>query len=178
MITVLLIALLCVIADFVTKYFVARLLAPIRSVTVIEGVLDFSYVENRGMAFGWLADHRGVFMVLSAVMLLAVAIFAFRYRKSACAWLKIACALVLGGGIGNMIDRVRLGYVIDFIDVRLFDFWKWVFNIADACVCVGVFMLAIYLIYDSFCCNREKKCDARQIQDDCGSEDDGNEMRG
>lgn len=177
MTAVILTAILCVIADLVTKYLTVRGLALGQSIKVIDGVLNFTYVENRGMAFGWLADRREIFLILSAVMLIALFIFAFYYRKQAGLWLKIACGLVLGGGIGNMIDRIRLGYVIDFIDVCLFDFWKWVFNVADSCVCVGVFMLALYLIFDNFRCEREKKR-AAETECDSGSEDDGNEMRG
>lgn len=67
-----------------------------------------------------------------------------------------------------MIDRISLGYVIDFIDVKLFDFWKWVFNLADAFVCIGVFMMAVYLIADSVKIKKEAKT-AEQAQD----EDDG-----
>ena len=70
--------------------------------------------------------------------------------------------------VGNMIDRISLGYVIDFIDVKLFDFWKWVFNLADAFVCIGVFMMAVYLIADSVKIKKDAKT-AEQAQD----EDDG-----
>ena len=130
---------------------------PVGSVTLIEGILDFTYVENRGMAFGMLSGHRWVFMVFTVVLLIAIAAFLYYYRESASLWLKISCGLVMGGGVGNMIDRVSLGYVVDFIDFCAFDFWVWVFNVADACVCVGVFMLAIYLIMDTVRTEREKK---------------------
>ena len=156
-------ALLCVLADRVTKAFAAGALASGKSVTVFEGVLNFTYVENRGMAFGLLAEHRYLFMALSVILLVAIALFLFWYRRQAGLWLKLSCGLILGGGIGNMIDRVSLGYVVDFIDVRLFSFWKWVFNAADMFVCIGVFMLAIYLILDSSRCSRQKKSAAVKI---------------
>lgn len=152
-----LVALIAVIADVLSKWAVVERLKPLGSVTLIEGVLNFTYVENKGMAFGMLSGHRWVFMVFTVVLLIAIAAFLFYYRKSANLWLKVACGLVMGGGIGNMIDRISLGYVIDFIDFCAFDFWVWVFNVADACVCVGVFMLAVYLIIDSIRCEREKK---------------------
>ncbi len=157
MIIAFLVALIAVIADVLSKWAVVTYLQGQGSVTLIEGILDFTYVENRGMAFGMLAGHRWVFMVFTVVLLIAIAVFLFYYRKDANLWLKIACGLVMGGGIGNMIDRVSLGYVIDFIDFCAFDFWVWVFNVADACVCVGVFMLAIYLVIDSIRAEREKK---------------------
>lgn len=157
MIIAFLVAVIAVIADVLSKWAVVEYIKPQGAVTLIEGILDFTYVENRGMAFGLLSGHRWVFMVFTVVLLIAIAAFLFYYRREANLWLKIACGLVMGGGIGNMIDRVSLGYVIDFIDFCAFDFWVWVFNVADACVCVGVFMLAIWLIIDSIRCEREKK---------------------
>ncbi len=162
-------AILCVAADLITKQIALSALAPDKSVVVMDGVLNFTYVENRGMAFGLFSQHRYIFLFLSFVLLIAVAVFLFFYRKRANLWIKLACGLILGGGVGNMIDRIGRGYVVDFFDVRLFDFWKWVFNVADACVCVGVFMLAIYLIADSIRCERENK--RQQTADP--EEDDG-----
>ena len=63
-------------------------------------------------------------------------------------------SLIIGGGIGNMFDRVALGYVVDFIDVKLFDFWKWVFNFADSAVCVGAVLLVLSVLLDY---KKEKK---------------------
>lgn len=168
MIFVIVCTLICVILDRITKMAAAASLGPGRSFTVFEGLLNFTYVENEGMAFGLLAEHRYIFMTLSVVLLIAMAVFIFWYRKQANAWLKLACGLIIGGGVGNMIDRISLGYVIDFIDVKLFDFWKWVFNLADAFVCIGVFMMAVYLIADSVKIKKEAKT-AEQAQD----EDDG-----
>lgn len=150
-------AAICVITDLITKLMAVRFLYPDGSVAVVEGVLHFTYVENPGMAFGMLSERREIFLFASVVMLIALTAFLFYFRKEANLWLKLACGLVIGGGIGNMIDRVRLGYVVDFIDFCLFDFWVWVFNVADAAVCVGVFMLSLYLIADSVKLSREKK---------------------
>lgn len=168
-------AAFCVITDLITKLMAVRFLYPDGSVAVVEGVLNFTYVENRGMAFGMLSERREVFLFASVVMLIALTAFLFYFRKEANLWLKLACGLVIGGGIGNMIDRVRLGYVVDFIDFCLFDFWVWVFNVADAAVCVGVFMLALYLIADSMKLSREKKRAAQaqaQEEDGYADEDD------
>jgi signal peptidase II len=130
----------------VTKLFAVRLLAPLGSVDVIKGVFRFTYVENKGAAFGMLADNRWVFMILSTVAIVALLIYLWRFRPDS----KFACfsiALIIAGGIGNMIDRVALGYVIDFIDFCAFpNLWQWVFNMADAYVCVGGGMLVVWLI--------------------------------
>ena len=114
---------------------------------LIPHVLRFTYVENRGMAFGLLSDHRWVFMILSVVGISLVGVYLYYFVKT---WLgRTALSLIIGGGIGNMIDRVRLGFVVDFIDFYLFDFWVWVFNIADAAVCVGAGLFILYLILDT-----------------------------
>ncbi len=131
--------------DQVSKLLVLKFLYE-RQVEIIPGVLNFSYVENRGMAFGLLSDHRWVFMVLSVIGIGLVGFYLFRYVKSTLG--RVSLALVIGGGIGNMIDRVYLGFVVDFIDFCLFDFWVWVFNIADAAVCVGAALFVLELILE------------------------------
>lgn len=114
-------------------------------VVLIKGVLNFTYVENRGMAFGLFSDHRWVFLITSTVGIALIGFYLFRFVKRPLS--RVSLALIVGGGIGNMIDRVRLGFVVDFIDFCAFDFWMWVFNVADAAVCVGaaLFVLDVLL---------------------------------
>lgn len=146
MILVFVLAALCTLADQVTKYIAAGTLSGgSGSVDVIGGVLRFTYVENRGAAFGSLTEHRWIFIVLSTVMILVLAVYAV-VRRPKSRLLAVSLGLIIGGGIGNMIDRVALGYVIDFIDFCAFpSLWKWVFNGADSFVCVGVALLIIYM---------------------------------
>ena len=115
-------------------------------VEVIGGVLNFTYVENRGMAFGLLADHRWVFLAASTVGIGLICFYLFRYTTRSLS--RVGLALIIGGGIGNMIDRVRLGFVVDFIDFCAFDFWVWVFNVADAAVCVGAALFVLDLLLE------------------------------
>lgn len=131
--------------DQISKVLVLKFLYE-EQVELLPGVLNFTYVENRGMAFGLLSEHRWVFMVLSVVGIGLVAFYLFRYVKTTLS--RVALALVVGGGIGNMIDRVVLGFVVDFIDFCLFDFWVWVFNIADAAVCVGAALFVLDMILE------------------------------
>lgn len=131
--------------DQISKVLVLKFLYE-EQVELLPGVLNFTYVENRGMAFGLLSEHRWVFMVLSVVGIGLVAFYLFRYVKSTLS--RVALALVVGGGIGNMIDRIVLGFVVDFIDFCLFDFWVWVFNIADAAVCVGAALFVLDMILE------------------------------
>ena len=140
---------LIIFADQLSKWLVVALLQGKESVYVIPGVLRFTYVENDGAAFGMLDDHRWVFLVLSTVMIIALIFYIVKYKPSS-KWVMTSLILIVGGGIGNMIDRILLGYVIDFIDFCAFpNLWRWVFNIADSAVCVGTFMLSLWLILDT-----------------------------
>ena len=137
-----------VVLDLISKALVLRYLVPVGSYKLWEGVLHFTYVENTGAAFGMLKDHRWVFLVLSTVAIFAVIGYILAVRPKG--WIeRIALASIAGGGIGNMIDRVAYGFVVDFIDFYLFDFWVWVFNIADSAVCVGAALFALYIIIDT-----------------------------
>ena len=83
----------------------------------------------------------------STIGILLIAVYLWFYVKDLLG--RIGLALVIGGGIGNMIDRVAYGFVVDFIDFCAFDFWKWVFNIADSAVCVGAGLFMLYLVLDT-----------------------------
>lgn len=108
-------------------------------------VLHFTYVRNTGMAFGMMKDQRWVFMVFSTIAIVGLLIYLFRFRPES-RWMQVSMAMIIGGGIGNMIDRTILGYVIDFIDFTLIDFA--VFNIADSFVCVGAGIMIVCLVID------------------------------
>lgn len=138
-----------VVLDQVSKLLVVKLLDPTEPFVLIKNVFRFSYLENDGAAFGMLDDHRWVFMLLSVVGILALCVYLWKIVPQNNKLANIALCFVIGGGIGNMIDRVRLGYVIDFIDFYAFpSLWRWVFNVADAFVCVGAGMLILYLVLD------------------------------
>ncbi|MBQ6892823.1 MAG: signal peptidase II, partial [Clostridia bacterium] len=112
-------------------------------ISLLDGVLDFTYITNDGMAFGWLDNNRWVFMVLSAVGIIAMLAYLI-YLKGNGKLFCFSLSLVIGGGIGNMFDRILLGCVVDFIDVKCFgELWKWVFNVADSAVCVGAALLIL-----------------------------------
>ncbi|MBQ8402468.1 MAG: signal peptidase II [Clostridia bacterium] len=127
-----------------TKYLAVTHLQPIDTFPLIENILHLTYVENRGAAFGMLANHRWVFMLLSTASIVLL-LFWLLKEKPKSRWITSAGAMIVGGGIGNMIDRVALGYVVDFIDVRAIDFY--VFNVADSFVCVGCGMILVWTLY-------------------------------
>lgn len=137
------IAAVAVFLDQLTKYLVVLYLKPLGTFPIIEDVLHLTYVENRGAAFGMLADNRWVFMVASCVAIIGLTV-GLIWKKPQSRLLCVSLSFIIGGGIGNMIDRVALGYVVDMIDFRLINFA--VFNVADSFVCVGAGMLMLYLI--------------------------------
>lgn len=143
------IAIICgiVFLDQLTKWLITVNMAVGDGVEIIEGVIRFKYITNDGMAFGMLDNHRWVFMVASSVAIVGVFVYMCMKHKQADKLLFLALSMFVGGGIGNMIDRVLLGYVIDFVDFYAFgSIWQWVFNVADAFVCIGGVLLIIYFI--------------------------------
>lgn len=132
--------------DQLTKILVLNFMELGQSIELIPNVLNLTYIQNRGAAFGMLSEHRWVFMIVSTVAIIAMCIYLFGFCKER-PMVKIGLATIIGGGIGNMIDRTAYGFVVDMIDFCLFDFWIWIFNVADACVCVGagIVMLGIIL---------------------------------
>ena len=120
-------------------------------VTAINGLLDFAYAENDGIAFGQFQDGgpfgRWFLAVLAAAAAVAVVVYFLRTPRTDDRLLG-ACALLLAGITGNLTDRVRLGYVIDFIEVHVGSFTWPNFNVADAAICTGSFLLALDLIFE------------------------------
>ena len=135
-----------VILDQGTKLLMMNLLPNVKdTIPIIQDFFHFTHVRNTGMAFGMMKDHRWVFMVFSTVAIVGLAGYLFRFRPES-RWMQVSMAMIIGGGVGNMIDRIVLGYVVDFIDFTLIDFA--VFNIADSFVCVGAGIMMLCLILD------------------------------
>ncbi len=134
-----------VLIDQISKLLAKRFLEPVGDFPIIGGVLHLTYVENTGAAFGILKNHRWIFMSVSCVAVLALLVYLAVARNSTGMLGGISLAMIIGGGIGNMIDRVLSGYVIDFINFELIDFA--VFNIADSAVCIGAVLLIVYVLF-------------------------------
>ena len=160
LITLISIVLGSIFLDQLTKILVLKLMDLHDSITIIPGMLNITYIQNRGAAFGMLSDHRWVFMVISTLTLIGMGIYLFGFCKERML-MQVGLAMIIGGGIGNMIDRTVYSYVVDMIDLCLFDFWMWIFNVADAFVCVGagivIYSLILDIIRDS-----KKKDDSRK----------------
>lgn len=155
--------------DFISKRIVLATLAERDPVVLIKGFLRLSYVENKGMAFGLLPDKRWIFMVLS-VATIAAMVFIFVKYKPGNRLLCTALVMICAGGVGNMIDRVFYGFVVDMID--FYGIWPFVFNVADSSVCVGAALLVLWLILDMVKDSKKKK--AAETAPDAASGDAGN----
>ena len=139
--------ILSVAADQITKHLVLANIAMYEDVAVLPGIFHFTYIENKGAAFGMLANNRWVFLVMSTVAIAAFVFYIIKYRPKDIL-LRISLSFVVGGGIGNMIDRCFRGSVVDFIEVDFIDFY--VFNVADICICAGTFLLgAAYILAEN-----------------------------
>ena len=138
-------AAVLVVLDQLIKHWATAALLPVGSMEVLPGIVELRFCLNDGMAFSMLAGKQGLLIGVTSVMLVAVLVMLF-VRKMPLAE-RIAWTLVLGGGVGNLIDRVLNGVVVDYINVLFMHFA--IFNFADICVCVGVGLLMLVLLLDS-----------------------------
>ena len=126
-----------VLIDQASKAVALRALSLDRSIPVLQGIFHLTLVHNTGIAFGFFREHQGVLLILITLSLVFLWVWAVR-MESGSAGSRAAFALILGGAVGNWIDRIRYGAVVDFLDFRI---WP-VFNIADSAITIGV---ALYL---------------------------------
>ncbi len=135
-----LVCVIVILLDQWVKYYIASSLPLGTSIPVLPGIFHITYIQNPGAAFGIL-ENQQTFFILNGVAILIAAAWFYPRLKQETAWVRYGSAMLLGGAVGNLIDRVWLGKVIDFFDFRI---WP-IFNIADiAIVCgVGCIMYAI-----------------------------------
>ena len=148
----LLVALLIILADQVTKYLAVHYLQPLGTagIPIIGSYLRLVYLENTGVSFGQLQQLSAVVTIFVAVVVIGLAV-GYRQLVTPSRWANLALGLIMGGAIGNLIGRiltgVRLGlsnaYVVDFVDVRHFA----VFNVADSAITVGGILYGVYLVF-------------------------------
>lgn len=136
------------LADQATKLYVDKVMTLHQSIPVVDGLFSFTYVRNRGAAFSFLSEASWRLPFFIAVTLIAavVILVAMGKMREDQKLAQVSLAMIFSGAIGNLIDRVRLGEVIDFLDV----YWRthhWpAFNIADSLICVGVALVALDML--------------------------------
>lgn len=144
-----LIFLAVIILDQLSKFYAIKYLKPSFNFNLINNVLTFTYVENYGAAFGMFKNCRALFIVLTVVIVF-FSFYIMRKNKSKSKVLNMAIIFFVSGGVGNLIDRIIHGYVIDFISLS---FFAPVFNVADIFITIGAITFILYVFY-----NKGKEC--------------------
>jgi len=152
------------VIDLVTKYVFDAQLKDGQSMIVIPYLFNFKLVHNLGAAWGMLAGKQ-IFLIALSIVFLGIFVFYYIREKEKSWLLTIAMAFLVGGSIGNLYDRIFLGYVRDFIQ---FDFWKTfpIFNFADTFLCIGVVLFITYLILYFVKFNKQKKLQTKDKKDE------------
>jgi signal peptidase II len=145
MLWVYIVALIAVALDQLSKRLVELLLRPVGDVPLIYNVLHLTYMENTGASFGMLSGMRWVFVGISFAAVVAIAIYINRRKLPFHRVELLSQGMIMGGAVGNLLDRLILGRVTDFIYVRAINFA--VFNIADSFVSVGAVLLCVYILF-------------------------------
>ena len=138
-----LIIIAAVAVDQLIKKLIVNTMALYESIPVLQDVFHITYIRNTGAAFSIMEGQISVLILLPVVMITAAVVFMIIKRRTAHPLLMTSVAMIAGGGIGNLIDRVALGYVVDYLDFRVFP----IFNAADIFVCVGCGLLILYVLF-------------------------------
>lgn len=146
-----LITLIIIGLDQATKYAAVKYLKNKEPQVIVKKFLNFHYVENSGAAFGILQHKKVFFIIMTSIVIIYIAYFLFKNSHNLNKWMEIFLVMLMGGAIGNLIDRIRLGYVIDFISVRLGKGYNFpVFNIADISIVVATFCITFMILSNKY----------------------------
>ena len=159
----LVLAALAVALDQISKALAVVYLKPIATLPLWKDVFHLTYRINYGAAWSLFEDQRGVCMTVSSLAIVGILIYYF-YDKKLTPAIRYPLAMIVGGGIGNMIDRIFVGYVVDFFDARFINFP--VFNVADCFITVGAFTLFFVILYDTVREEIMKKKKGEESHDD------------
>ena len=139
-----------VVLDQVTKYWVYKTLALYQSVEIVPNFIHITYIRNTGAAFGFLAGDRSMVRMAFFILISAVAIGCISYLLKTVRpqqkMLIVSLSLILGGAVGNLIDRLLMGEVIDFIDLHWYQYHWPAFNVADSAITIGVVLLFLQVM--------------------------------
>lgn len=139
---IIILSTILVIIDQVSKIIVTNTLTNNKSVEVIKSFFYLTYTNNKGAAFSILTGKR-ILLILVSLIVIGILIYYIKKTKIEKKINKIALSLVIGGSIGNLIDRILKGAVIDFLDFKIFGYNYPIFNLADTFIVIGVFLLLI-----------------------------------
>ncbi len=139
------VAIPSLVLDIITKRLVHAHIPKGTGITIIDGFFNLRHDRNTGAAFGILADQRTLLVIITIAALIFILVYSFRFSHSR--WMQVSLGFLLGGAVGNFIDRIYLGEVVDFLQFGIESkrlYWP-TFNIADISVCIGAGMLIVYL---------------------------------
>lgn len=141
-----------VLAEIIRSFILSGV-KPVGTVTVIPGLFNLTYSENRGVAFGLFQDGTVFFAITTSIVIVAFLILLIKnYKKSKL--FSVAAALIIGGGLGNLFERVFFGYVTDYLSLS---FFSPICNFADYCITAGTVCLVVYLLFFSDFLKSDKK---------------------
>ena len=141
-----LIIILLIGIDQISKLLALNYLKDIRSIPIIQNVFHLTYVENRGAAFGMFQNNQIIFIVVALIASI-VGLYALHSKKINSKICKTSIMLIIAGALGNLIDRIRLDFVVDYFDFVFI--WNYVFNLADCFIVVGTILLCLYVLIKS-----------------------------
>lgn len=137
--------------DQLSKYAAIKYLKDAKPYIIINNFFELTYVENRGAAFGILKHKRVLFIVITFAVILFLTFYLFGNHKSLNRLTILAVSLLIGGAIGNLIDRIRFGYVVDFLSFRFFSKYDFpVFNFADICIVISTGIIVLLVLFDKY----------------------------
>ncbi|BDU50338.1 signal peptidase II [Haliovirga abyssi] len=138
--------ILAVLLDQITKFFVLTKMKPGESIPIIKNFFHITFVQNKGVAFGMLYGHVGVLVFVGLIAIVGIILYFHKKGEEYSILSRIGFIFIMSGAIGNFIDRVFRGFVIDFIDFR--GIWVYIFNLADVWINIGVFFILIEYFFE------------------------------
>lgn len=143
--------ILIILLDQFTKQAAVKYLKLGEPLILIENFLSFTYVENRGAAFGILQNKKIFFLIITAAVIFFVIFFLKKNFYHLSKLMKVSLVMLIAGAVGNLIDRIRLGYVIDFISVRFSNGYYFpVFNVADSFIVISTILIVIMVLFNKY----------------------------
>ncbi len=144
-------AIFIVALDQASKFLVVKYLMNQPPIVIIKDHFELRYVENYGAAFGILQEKRIFFIIITAIVILLIVFYFYNKFDILSNFTKFAMSMFLAGAIGNFIDRLRLGYVVDFIRVNLIKSYDFpVFNVADMFIVIGTVLIVFIVLFDKY----------------------------
>lgn len=137
--------------DQLSKFAAIKFLKTSAPYIIIPNFFQFNYVENYGAAFGILQNKKVFFIIITLAVIVAISVFLVKNYYNISIFMRIGLSMLLGGAIGNFIDRVRWSYVVDFLSFRLINRYEFpVFNVADIFVVIGTIIILILILFDKY----------------------------